>query len=346
MVDKLTWGILGTGIIAGIFARGLAASQHGELIAVGSRSQDAAEIFGNTWQVAHCHGSYEQLLADPAVQAVYIATPHTLHTEWAIKAAQAGKHILCEKPIAINHAGAMAIVEAARHHDVFLMEAYMYRCHPQTEKLLELIRAGTIGSVRVIQATFSFHAPWQAEGRLFNPALGGGGILDVGGYCTSMARLIAGVATGQAFAEPLELKATGHIGALSGVDEYAIASLSFPGGIVAQLFSGIQVLGENEVHIFGSEGSLCVPVPWVPKGRTSTILLKQHGEPEVQEIMVENPIDVYALEADTVAAHIHERQAPAMTWSDTLGNMKALDRWREAIGLVYDQERPEGLVVQ
>ena len=158
MSRTLSWGILGTGLIAGVFANGVKQSQTGTLVAVGSRSQAAADTFGETWRIPHRYSRYEDALADQSVQAVYLALPHPFHAEWAIKAAEAGKHVLCEKPIALNHAEAMAIVEAAQRHDVFLMEAYMYRCHPQTRKLLELIRSGVIGQVRVIQATFSFQA--------------------------------------------------------------------------------------------------------------------------------------------------------------------------------------------
>jgi predicted dehydrogenase/aryl-alcohol dehydrogenase-like predicted oxidoreductase len=343
MTRTLTWGILGTGRIAGVFAQGVKGSQSGMLLAVGSRTQAAADAFGEQWKIQRRYGSYEQLLADADVQAVYVATPHPMHAEWTIKAAEAGKHVLCEKPVALNHAQAMAMIEAAQRSDVFLMEAFMYRCHPQTEKLVELVRAGTIGSVRVIQATFSFHARFNPEGRLFNNALGGGGILDVGGYCVSMARLIAGAATGKAFAEPTRVTGAGHIGEVSRVDEYAIASLTFPGDIVAQLFTGVRVNGENVVRIFGTEGSILVPAPWMPgyNDNPCKIIVKRDDEEETREIVVESDRHLYAYEADTVAAHIEERQAPAMNWDDTLGNMKTLDQWRAAIGLLYDAERPE-----
>ena len=181
MTEKLTWGILGTGTIAGTFAKGLQASETGKLLAVGSRTQEAANTFGERWNISHRHGSYEALLANKDVQAIYISTPHPMHAEWAIKAAEAGKHVLCEKPIGLNAAEAMAIIEAARRNNVFLMEAFMYRCHPQTAQLVELIRSGTIGEVRVIQATFSFATTFNLEKSLLNNALGGGGILDVGG---------------------------------------------------------------------------------------------------------------------------------------------------------------------
>ncbi len=343
MSDMLNWGIIGTGNIAGIFAHGLAQSKTGKLVAVGSRTQEAAEKFGETWQVERRYGSYEQLLEDEDVQAVYISTPHPLHAEWAIKAAEAGKHILCEKPLALNHAQAMTVVEAAQRHNVFLMEAFMYRCHPQTAKLVELIRSGAIGTVRVIEATFSFQTGFNPEGRLLNNALGGGGILDVGCYCTSMARLVAGAATGKDFAEPIKVTGAAHIGEVSRVDEYALAALTFPNDILAQLFTGVQVNAENVVRIFGSEGNILLPSPWTPRsGEDTSIIVKRNDEKEPRTILIEQRAGLYDAEADTVAAYIEARQAPAMTWNDTLGNMRTLDQWREAVGLEYDVERPHG----
>ncbi|EFH82207.1 aldo/keto reductase [Ktedonobacter racemifer] len=339
MSSKLAWGILGTGRIAGVFAKGLANSETGTLVAVGSRSQEAADAFGAQWSVERCYGSYEELLADEQVQAVYIATPHPQHAQWAIRAAEAGKHILCEKPIALNHAEAMAIVEAAQRHQVFLMEAFMYRCHPQTQMLRELLQAGTIGDIRVIQATFSFNAGFNPESRLYNNALGGGGILDVGCYSVSMARMIAGIANGKDFVEPTQVSAVGQVGS-TGVDEYTVASLSFPGGVLAQLFTGIQVNGDNNVRIFGSKGSITIQSPWLPERGQAYLLVEKNGQSE--KIDVESEVDLYGNEADTVATYLEQLQAPAMSWEDTLGNMQTLDRWRKAIGVVYEAEKPEG----
>lgn len=343
MTRPLAWGILGTGMIADVFARGLNESQNGKLVAVASRSLDTAQAFGAKFGLTHCHGRYEDLLANPDVQAVYIATPHPLHAVWAIKAAEAGKHILCEKPLALNHAEAMAIVDAAERNDVFLMEAFMYRCHPQTAQLIELIRSKVIGDVRVIQATFSFHSPFNPESRLLNEALGGGGILDVGCYCVSMARLIAGVATDTNVADPLCVTGVGQIGE-TGVDEYALANLQFPGGILAQLATGVQVQQENVVRIFGTTGHIVVPIPWTPGVHTqsTSIWVHQNDVSHPQEFVVEQNVNLYALEADIVADHLEARQAPfpAMTWEDTLGNMRTLDHWRAAIKMVYESEKP------
>lgn len=341
MSKKLAWGIIGTGGIASVFARGLAESETGTLVAVGSRTQEAADTFGEKFSVAKRYGSYEALLADDEVQAVYISTPHPSHAEWAIKAAEAGKHILCEKPIGLNHAEAMAMIEAAQRNDVFLMEAFMYRCHPQIEQLKELLREGAIGEVKVIRATFSFDAGYHPHGRLLNNALGGGGIMDVGCYCVSMARLVAGVANGKDFIDPVEVKAVGQVGDTR-VDEYALAVLKFPGGVLAELLTGVRVGAENTVRIYGSEGSIDIHHPWTPPAKTGVgLIVHRHGEP-AREIKVEFDKDLYGNEADTVARYLEARQSPMMSWEDTLGNMSTLDRWRAAIGVVYDVERPEG----
>jgi predicted dehydrogenase len=341
MAEQLRWGIIGTGNIANTFARGLAHSETGELFAVGSRSQASADDFGVTNGASRCHGSYDALLADEDVDAVYVATPHPFHAEWAVKAARAGKHVLCEKPLGMNVSEAQAVIDAARESDVFLMEAFMYRCHPQTHRLIGLIREGTIGEVRVIYAAFSFHARWNPAARLFSKEYGGGGILDVGCYCTSMSRLIAGVATGQDFAEPLDVHGCGHLGE-SGVDEWAVASLRFPGDILAQVSTGVSVRQDNAVRVFGTEGSIVVPIPWIPnrEGGTSTILVYKGSSAEPEEIVVETDQWLYAMEADTVAANLERRQPtpPAVTWEDTLGNMRTLDRWRASIGLAYDAD--------
>ena len=344
MAGTLGWGILGAGRIAGAFARGVAHSKTGRLVAVGSRSKEKAEAFVADFMGARAHGSYEDLLADAEVEAVYIATPHPMHARWSIRAAEAGKHVLCEKPLALNHPQAMAVVEAAREHDVFLMEAFMYRCHPQTARLLGLVREKAVGEVRVIKASFSFHAGFNPDSRLFSNALGGGGILDVGCYPVSAARLLAGAALGKAFVEPVGLCGFGHLGE-TGVDEWAVASLKFPGGILAQVAAGVSVNQANTIEVYGTEGRIVVPWPWTPsrEGGTTKILVHRKGEPEAEEILVETHEWLYGLEADTVAANVGRRQAapPAMSWADTLGNMRILDAWRDAIGLVYESERFE-----
>ena len=341
-MTELKWGILGLGNIARAFARGLAGSQSGRLVAVGSRTQDSADRFGTEFEVDKRYPSYEQLLADREVEAVYVATPHPLHPEWVFQAAAAGKHILCEKPLAINQAQAMAMIDAAVRHDVFLMEAFMYRCHPQTQKLVDLVRDGAVGQVRAMQGSFAFNAGFNPEGRLFSQALGGGGILDVGCYPVSMARLIAGTALGSDFAEPEEVHAVGHL-CPTGVDGWTFAALKFADDIIAQVGTGVQVGLDNTFTIFGSEGKIALPSPWLPArdGGQTTIQLSRSGQ-TAEEIEVTCTTPLYGVEADTVARHIDARQAPspAMSWADTLGNMATLDRWRAAIGCEFDAEKP------
>ncbi len=343
----LNWGIIGTGAIGQTFARSLAHSQTGRLQAVGSRSREKADSFAGEFSVPTAHGSYEALLADPEVQAVYISTPHPEHAPWVIAAAEAGKHVLCEKPIGLNHAEAMAMIAAAREHNVFLMEAFMYRCHPQTHKLLELIRQGAIGEVRVSHAAFSFNAGFNPESRLFANALGGGGILDVGCYTASISRLVAGAALGRPFAEPVAFKGVGHL-VETGVDGWAVASLKFDNDIVAQIATGVQVNQSSALRIYGSEGSIIVHRPYVHErkggGRYVIELTRgRGGKPE--EIVIETDRPAFSYEADVVAEAIAagrtEAEAPAMTWDDMLGNMAALDRWRREIGLTYEMEKPE-----
>jgi predicted dehydrogenase len=172
----LRWGIIGAGHIAREFADGIGESQTGVLAAIGSRSQSGADQFAAVYEGIRAHGSYQALLDDSEIDAVYIATPHPMHAEWTIKAAEAGKHILVEKPIGMNAPEAAAMIDAAMENDVFLMEAFMYRCHPQTAKLAELIRSGAIGEVRLIRASFCYDGGSDLSSRAFAPELGGGGI--------------------------------------------------------------------------------------------------------------------------------------------------------------------------
>ncbi|MGW6277421.1 aldo/keto reductase [Kribbella sp. NPDC055071] len=339
---QLRWGILGTGNIASRFASQVPTSPTNTVVAVGSRSIDSANAFADKYDIANRHGSYDDLLADDTVDAVYVATPHPMHPEWAIKAAEAGKHVLCEKPLAINRAWAEAIIEAAVRNDVFLMEAYMYRCLPQTKLVAQLVRDGEIGTVHQIQATFAFAAGFRPESRIFADELAGGGILDVGGYPVSYARLIVGAATGQPFADPAAVTAVGHVGE-TGVDEWTVATLFFDAGVTAQVSTGVRLSDQNQVRIFGSEGYLVVEDPWFGgDGKPTHVTLHKVGE-EPRDISAD-PALIYAAEAEAVAAAIAQRQAPEMSWADTLGNLTVQDAWRAAIGQQYASERDDAII--
>ncbi|MFD7157432.1 aldo/keto reductase [Kribbella sp. NPDC059898] len=341
---KLRWGIIGTGNIASRFASQVPTSKTNEVVAVGSRSLDSANAFADKWDIAGRHASYEDLLADGTVEAVYIATPHPMHVEWAIKAAEAGKHVLCEKPLAINRAWAEAMIEAAVRNDVFLMEAYMYRCLPQTKLITQLVRDGELGTVHSIQATFAFNASFNPSSRIYADELAGGGILDVGGYPVSMARLIAGAATGQPFADPAAVNAVGTVGE-TGADEWTAATLFFDGGITAQITTGVRLADQNQVRIYGSKGYLQIDDPWFGgDGKPNEVVLSRVGE-EPRELSAE-PALIYTAEAEAVQAAIASgaKEAPEMSWADTLGNLTVQDLWRAAIGQQYASERDDATV--
>jgi predicted dehydrogenase len=339
MPERIRWGILGTGNIATVFAKALPATRTGRLVGVGSRTQASADAFARQFGAERAHGSYDALLADPGVDAVYISTPHPLHKPWAIAAAQAKKHILCEKPLGMNAAEAQEMIDAARANDVFLMEAFMYRCHPQIAQMIDLLRGGAIGEVRAITTSFSFMATDpNPAGRLLSKSLGGGGILDVGCYPVSLSRLVAGVAAGfNASLDPLEVKGVAHLGP-TGVDEWAAAVMKFPNDVLAQVSTGVLLEQENSARIYGTKGSLYLPTPWVPQEEVKLVLTRTGREPE--DILIRSRENAYTLEADVVGDHLAARQAPfpAMSWDDTVGNLRTLDAWRRDVGMAYAGE--------
>ena len=345
--ERLRWGILATGRIAAAFARGVQGSAAGELLAVGSRSSESSQRFSTEHQVPRCYGSYEALLADAEVEAIYIATPHPQHVEWSVRAAEAGKHVLCEKPAGMNHAEAMVMGAAAREAGVTLMEAWMYRFHPLTQRVVGLVRDGSIGELRHVQASFSYHASFDPASRTWNNALGGGGILDVGGYPMSYARLLAGAAHGHEFLNPLQVSGVGHLHPQTGIDVHAAAVVRFAGGITGELFTGVGLHQEQVVRVYGTGGWLEVPSPFVaaPRGGPASLWLYRAGGDTREEVVVAAERPLYAYEADAFAAAVRagQREVTGCTWADTLGNLAALDLWRRDIGLEYEAERPESL---
>lgn len=343
---KIRWGILGPGSIAKSFAGGVAGSRTGELVALGARNPAKPDLAG-TFPGARILDGYDALLADKDIDAVYISIPHPGHAEWAIKAAEASKHVLCEKPLALTAFEADAMMHAARKAGTFLGEAFMYRLHPQTLQLVELIKSGAIGEVRMIKSSFGFAMPsFMPEHRLYANELAGGGILDVGGYPVSMARLIAGAAADQPFAEPDKVVGAAHLGQ-SGVDEWASALLHFPGGIVAEVSCSISLDQDNVLRIFGTKGRIEVPDFWfaggdrdVGPGRIEVIRSGAARE----TISVNETRHVYSFEVDAAGEAIlagrQEFAWPGMGWADSLGTLRVLDKWRAAVGLEYEIEKP------
>ena len=328
------WGILATGRIARKLADAIQESETSELVAVGSRAIASAEAFAGDYGGIAAHGSYEALLADTRVDAIYVATPHPQHAEWAIKALEAGKAVLCEKPMGVNYPEVMAMVETAHFHQRFLMEAFMYRAHPQTAKIVELVRDGAIGEVRQVDASFGFASPFNAESRLHSNELAGGGIMDVGCYPVSMARLVAGE-------EPVDVAAFAALGE-TGVDRWASALLRFPSGLIARVSTAVSLTLNNTVQIFGSQGAIQIDVPWFanrPDGSWSFDLLRE-GKREAVSGKAPSP---YVLEVDAVAHALSngETESPFMSWQDSLGNAQTLDQWRRSAGVTFDFEKME-----
>ena len=334
MAGKVGWGFLGTGKIARILAQVLRESAYGELVAVGSRDRERARAFGAEFGVPRVH-DYQGVVEDPGVELVYVATYHTLHRDWATRALEVGKGVLCEKPIGMSAAEAVEITETARRRDAFLMEAFAYWHHPQTARLLQLLGSGQIGEVRMIDAVFGYDAGPAPDNYLFDRELGGGGILDVGCYPTSMAHLIAAAARGAQAVPALDVAAAGSIGP-TGVDLSTAASLTFGNGLVARVACSIQTNLQNSVRIFGSEGWIEIGSPWLPGwyGREPSIRLVRGGvAPEVIEIAADK--NVYRFEVDKVSQIFRggERSPAVVRWADSVANMTTLDRWRSAIGL-------------
>ena len=326
MSTPLNWGIIGPGAIAHKFATSLNEISCGQVYAVASRNESRAREFANQYHAPAVYDSYLALLQDPKVDAVYIATPHPMHKEWTLNAAQHGKAVLCEKPAALNAADTIEMIEACKTAGVFFLEAFMYRCHTQITKTLELLRDGTIGEVKSIDARFGFYVDRDPNGRLFAPELGGGGILDVGCYPTSFARLIAGYKTGEVL-EPVSLKAVGELGP-TGVDEFTQAVATFENGIMASLTTSIQLDMPNAATVYGTEGRLVIDEPWQPDFETCHIhIISNDGETTTHTL---NPgKSHYAMQAELVAKHIKDGELPypAMSHADTIGNMLTLDRW-------------------
>jgi predicted dehydrogenase len=339
VAGTLRWGIAGTGKIARTLADAIAATPGGELVAVGSRDVVRASAFADQFGASK-HGTYDEVLGAEDVDVIYVAAEHPMHRSLAVAAADGGKHVLCEKPLAVNARDAAAIVAAARRSDVLLVEAFAYRSHPQTARLLDLLRSGRIGGVRSIDATFGYDAGRSTKNYLFSHELAGGGILDVGCYPTSMSHLVAATMAGSPAVDAIEVTAAGDIGA-EGVDLSASATLNFPGDVVARVGTAIDANLPNVVVIEGELGRIRVVSPWLP-GRigTKALIQVEPSEGEVEVIEVSLAADLYTIEVDAVQAAIDrgERSTAMMPWEDSLANMRTLDRWRAAIGLRFPDD--------
>ncbi len=312
------WGILSTADINNKLLAGAAESDDVEVVAVGSRDLERAKAFGKTWDIARAYGSYDELLEDSEVEAVYIPLPNTMHTEWSIKALEAGKHVLCEKPFSRHIGDVERAFDASDATGMHLSEAFMYRHHPQTARLAELVSSGAIGELRVIRSAFSYSL-YDADNIRLRPDAEGGSLMDVGCYCISGSRLLAG--------EPTSVVGSAHIGS-SGTDWVFTALMRFPGDVVALFDCGTSLPNRDELEAIGTEGSLFLDDPW--HGGKPVIELRREGSVERIEIEPANP---YRLELEDMNAAIRGERLPLLRREDALGQVRVIDAlFRSAAG--------------
>ena len=343
MSNPLRWGILGTGNIAKQFAAGLSTAKLGKLTAVGSRTPQAAGGFANQFAIP-AQGDYDALINNKEVDAIYLSAPNSLHHEWTIKALRAGKHVLCEKPFAMDAEQAQEMFDVAKSAGRVLIEAFMYRTHPYVKAIDDAIRSGVIGKVQMIRTNFCFRVT-KTEGNVrFVRELGGGALMDVGCYCLNFSRHFAG-------AEPTEIHASAKFHS-SGVDDITSGTLKFSNDVLASFTCGMSVQADNTASICGTDGYLEIAWPWKPQpGKGGYVICRgipprqdqtnpASGKsaaalPPRQHVPIDVDQDLYGLEADVFAATVLNGAPPFVTAADTLGNMKTLDAIRSQIGLKF-----------
>jgi D-xylose 1-dehydrogenase (NADP+, D-xylono-1,5-lactone-forming) len=302
-------GILSTARINRLVIAPARESDKVEITAVASRDADRAESYAREWDIPQAYGSYEELLADPEIDAIYNPLPNSLHVEWSIRALEAGKHVLCEKPLSRHPADVERAFDVAERAGLVLSEAFMYRHNPQTTRLVELVRGGAVGEVRVVRAAFSFTITDAANIRLAAD-LEGGALMDVGCYCLSGSRLIAG--------EPERVY--GRAVLEGGVDTIFAGTLEFPGEVFAQFDCGFRLPNRDELEVVGTEGSLFLDDPW--HCRRPVIEVRRDGE--VDEIALE-PVDSYLLELENLADAIRGDAEPLLDRAESVAQARGID---------------------
>ena len=304
------FGILSTAHINRLLIPGAHASDKVELIAVASREQGKADAYAREWGIERAYGSYEALLEDPDVEAVYISLPNTMHIEWSIRALEAGKHVLCEKPMSRHTADVEQAFDAADRSGRLLTEAFMYRHNPQTKRLVELVAEGAIGDLRVIRSAFSYSL-YEEENIRLRTDVEGGSLMDVGCYCVSGSRLLGG--------EPESVFGQAFIGP-TGTDWVFAGTMRFPGDVFAQFDCGTSLPERDELEAIGTEGSLFLDDPW--HCRIPVIELRRGGEVERIEL---DPADSYRLELENLSDAIHGEAPLLLGREDAVAQARTLE---------------------
>ncbi len=326
-MKNIRWGILGTGKIARAFAEDLKYASGAVLQAVGSRTTDQADSFGDLFDIPNRHGSYEDLAADPEVDVVYIATPHTLHAVNSLLCLRSNKAVLCEKPFAINEREAGEVFKEARARNLFIMEAMWSRYFPLYADIWKLINDNVIGDVQFIRAEFGFFSDYDPEARLFNPELGGGALLDIGIYPIDVTQFLMR-------RPPVSILADAVTDS-TGIDLQSSYILRYDNGVMAALSSSLRTDLPNEAIISGTRGSIRVHAPfWHPD--TATVQTKGTQT-------ITSPFQGYGyhFEADEVMRCLREGklESPAMPASETLSRLHIMDAIRGSLGICYPSER-------
>jgi predicted dehydrogenase len=325
-MSALRWGILSTAKIAREkVVPGMRRAPRCEVVALGSRDGDRARAVAEGLGIPRAHDSYEALLADPEVDAVYVPLPNHLHAEWTIAAARAGKHVLCEKPIATTSAEAERMVEACAAEGVRLMEAFMYRLHPSWVAVRELVASGRIGRLRAVQSWFSYFNDDPANIRNV-AAFGGGALYDIGCYPVNLSRMLFG-------GEPSRVEASIERDPDTGVDILTSGILGFGDG-VATFTCSTRVEPDQRVHVYGSEGRISVAIPFnIPPDRPTEVSVTAGGDPPVApdtEVLTFDPADQYAVQAERFADAVLDGGPPPIPAEDAVANMRVIERIFEA----------------
>ena len=303
-------GIISTAHINRLLIPGAHASTKVDLIAVASREQSRAEAYAREWEIERAYGSYEALLEDPDVEAVYISLPNTLHCEWSIRAVEAGKHVICEKPLSRHPADVERAFDAAEGAGRHLTEAFMYRHNPQTTKLAELVREGAIGELRVIRSTFSYSL-YDTENIRLRTDVEGGSLMDVGCYCVSGSRLLGG--------EPESVFGQAHVGP-SGTDWVFAGTMRFPGDVFAQFDCGTSLPDRDELEAIGTEGSLFLDDPW----HCRAPVIEVRRDDGVERIQLD-PVDSYQLELENLSDAIRGEATLLLGREDAVAQAQVLE---------------------
>ena len=306
-----TWGIISTADINRLVIPPAQESPKVDLVGVASRTQERAADYAAKWGIPRAYGSYEALLADPGIEAVYISLPNTMHTEWSIKAVEAGKHVLCEKPFTRNPDDVTAAWDAADRAGRVLSEAFMWRHNPQTKRLRSLIDEGAIGDLRLIRSAFSYSL-YDHDNIRLRTDVEGGALMDVGCYCVSGSRLAAGT-------EPVEVHGAAWYGP-SGTDWVFAGTMRFPNDVLATFDCGTALPNRDELEVVGSEGSLFLDDPW--HAGNPVIELRRGEEVELVEIDPENS---YRLELENVGDAAAGVATLLLGREDAMGQARALD---------------------